>query len=67
MRDSRLHACASVGKGPLCAQADARAEERHAQAGAAFAEAAARTKNEGERAVLQRRAEFNRLRVPNSR
>jgi predicted RNA polymerase sigma factor len=40
---------------------------RHAQAGAAFAEAAARTKNEGERAVLQRRAEFNRLRVPNSR
>jgi predicted RNA polymerase sigma factor len=31
----------------------------HAQASAAFTEAAARTRNEGERAVLQRRAELN--------
>jgi len=35
----------------------------HAPAGEAFAEAAARTRNEGERAVLQRRAEHNRSRV----
>ena len=40
---------------------------RHAQAGAAFAEAAARTRNESERAVLHRRAELNRLRLPDSR
>jgi RNA polymerase sigma factor (sigma-70 family) len=32
---------------------------RHAQAGEAFAEAARRTRNEGERAVLRRRAELN--------
>ncbi|MGN6129457.1 MAG: RNA polymerase sigma factor [Nocardioidaceae bacterium] len=39
---------------------------RHAQASAAFAEAATRTRNESERAVLRRRAEFNRLRGSNS-
>ena len=33
---------------------------RHAEASEAFSEAAGRTKNEGERAVLQRRAEQNR-------
>ena len=40
---------------------------RHAQASVAFAEAAAHTRNESERAVLRHRAEVNRLRVPNSR
>lgn len=38
----------------------------HAQASQAFTEAAARTKNEGERAVLHRRAERNRTRMQNS-
>jgi RNA polymerase sigma factor (sigma-70 family) len=37
---------------------------RHAQASEAFAEAAARTRNERERAVLHRRAELNLARVP---
>ena len=37
---------------------------RHAEAAAAFHEAAKRTRNEGERAVLQRRAEENRVRAP---
>jgi predicted RNA polymerase sigma factor len=37
----------------------------HARAGAAFTEAAARTRNESERAVLHRRAEQNRARVSN--
>jgi predicted RNA polymerase sigma factor len=36
---------------------------QHAQAGEAFTEAAARTRNESERAVLQRRAEQNLARV----
>jgi predicted RNA polymerase sigma factor len=36
---------------------------QHAQAGEAFTEAAARTRNESERAVLQRRAELNLARV----
>jgi predicted RNA polymerase sigma factor len=40
---------------------------QYAEAGAAFAEAAAHTRNQSERAVLHRRAELNRLRVPNSR
>jgi predicted RNA polymerase sigma factor len=35
----------------------------HARAGEAFAQAAARTRNESERAVLRRRAELNRTRV----
>ena len=35
----------------------------HAQAGEAFTEAAARTRNESERAVLRRRAELNLTRV----
>ena len=39
----------------------------HAQAGEAFTEAAARTRNESERAVLLRRAELNLSRVPNSK
>jgi predicted RNA polymerase sigma factor len=39
----------------------------HAQANEAFTEAAARTRNESERAVLQRRAELNLTRVPKSR
>ncbi|HEX6150961.1 RNA polymerase sigma factor [Nocardioides sp.] len=39
----------------------------HAQAGEAFAEAAARTRNESERAVLHRRAELNLTRVSNSK
>jgi predicted RNA polymerase sigma factor len=38
----------------------------HAEASKAFAEAAARTRNEGERAVLRRRAELNRTRVSTS-
>jgi predicted RNA polymerase sigma factor len=38
----------------------------HAQAGQAFTEAAARTRNESERAVLRRRAERNLTRVPKS-
>jgi predicted RNA polymerase sigma factor len=37
---------------------------RHAEAGRAFTVAAARTRNEGERALLQRRAGENRARVP---
>jgi len=36
----------------------------HAEAGEAFAEAAARTRNASERALLQRRAELNRERLP---
>jgi predicted RNA polymerase sigma factor len=39
----------------------------HAQAGEAFTEAAARTRNESERAVLHRRAELNRTRASKSR
>jgi predicted RNA polymerase sigma factor len=39
---------------------------QHAQAGEAFAEAAARTRNAGERVVLHRRAELNRTRVSKS-
>ena len=35
----------------------------HAQASEAFTEAAARTRNESERAVLHRRAELNRTRA----
>jgi predicted RNA polymerase sigma factor len=38
----------------------------HAQAGEAFTEAAARTRNESERAVLRRRAEQNRARASTS-
>ena len=38
----------------------------HAQASAAFTEAAARTRNESERAVLHRRAELNRTRAARS-
>ena len=38
----------------------------HPQACEAFTEAAARTRNESERAVLRRRAELNRLRPPSS-
>lgn len=37
---------------------------RHVEAAEAFVEAAVRTRNEGERRVLQRRAEENRARVP---
>ncbi|WP_235833717.1 hypothetical protein [Aeromicrobium chenweiae] len=36
---------------------------RHEQASAAFAEAATRTRNESERAVLHRRAQENRARL----
>jgi predicted RNA polymerase sigma factor len=39
----------------------------HPQAGAAFTEAAARTDNESERALLRRRAEVNLARLPKSR
>jgi len=39
----------------------------HAQASDAFTDAAARTRNEGERAVLHRRAELNRTRESKSR
>ncbi len=39
----------------------------HAQASEAFVEAAARTRNESERALLHRRAELNRTRVSKSR
>jgi predicted RNA polymerase sigma factor len=39
---------------------------RHAEAAAAFSEAVARTRNEAERAVLQRRADENRARVSKS-
>ena len=39
----------------------------HAQADAAFTEAAACTRNESERAVLHRRAELNLTRVSNSK
>jgi predicted RNA polymerase sigma factor len=39
----------------------------YADAAAAFTEAAARTNNEGERAVLRRRAESNLARVSDSR
>jgi predicted RNA polymerase sigma factor len=38
----------------------------HAQASEAFAEAAARTRNESERALLLRRAELNRARASTS-
>jgi predicted RNA polymerase sigma factor len=38
----------------------------HAQASEAFTEAAARTRNESERAVLRRRAESTRARVSGS-
>ena len=38
----------------------------HAQASEAFTEAAARTRNESERALLHRRAELNLTRVPRS-
>jgi RNA polymerase sigma factor (sigma-70 family) len=41
--------------------------ERHAEAAEAFAEAAGLTKNEGERAVLHRRAELNRSQASSSR
>ncbi len=61
---------AALGDSPLlpsvCGELLERAG-RHAQASAAFAEAAARTRNESERAVLHRRAELNRLRMPDSR
>jgi predicted RNA polymerase sigma factor len=40
--------------------------ELHAQASEAFTEAAARTRNESERALLRRRAEVNRARVTRS-
>ena len=39
----------------------------HAQAGEAFTEAATRTRNESERAMLHRRAELNLARVSNSK
>ena len=39
----------------------------HAEAGAAFTDAAARTRNESERAVLLRRAELNLARAPKAR
>jgi predicted RNA polymerase sigma factor len=39
----------------------------HAQASEAFTEAATRTRNESERALLQRRAELNLARVSPSR
>jgi len=51
---------AALGDSPLVPSVRGDLLERaglHAQAGAAFAEAAALTRNEGERAVLQRRAE----------
>jgi predicted RNA polymerase sigma factor len=37
---------------------------RHVEAAEAFGEAAVRTRNEGERRVLRRRAEENRARQP---
>jgi predicted RNA polymerase sigma factor len=39
----------------------------HAEASEAFTEAATRTRNESERAVLHRRAELNLTRIPGSR
>jgi predicted RNA polymerase sigma factor len=51
-----------LGESPLVPSVRGDLFERaglHAQAGKAFAEAAARTKNESERALLHRRAQLN--------
>ena len=45
---------------PACAATCSSGPGRHADAAAAFTEAASRTRNEGERRVLRRRAEENR-------
>ncbi|QIK74476.1 RNA polymerase sigma factor [Nocardioides piscis] len=58
---------AALGDSPLVASVRGDLLERaglHAQAAEAFADAAARTRNEGERAVLQRRAAENEARGP---
>lgn len=60
----------ALGDSPLEPSVRADLLERaghHAQASKAFAEAAARTRNQSERAVLHRRAELNRTRAPKSR
>jgi RNA polymerase sigma factor (sigma-70 family) len=60
----------SLGDSPLVPSVRGDLLERaglHAQANEAFTEAAARTRNEGERAVLRRRAELNLTRVSRSR
>jgi predicted RNA polymerase sigma factor len=60
----------SLGDSPLVPSVRGDLLERaglHAQANEAFTEAAARTRNEGERAVLRRRAEMNLTRVSRSR
>jgi predicted RNA polymerase sigma factor len=57
---------AALGDSPLLASVRGDLLERagrHDQASEAFAEAAARTRNEGERTVLQRRAGENRARA----
>jgi predicted RNA polymerase sigma factor len=57
---------AALGDSPLVPSVRGDLLERaglHAPAGAAFTEAAARTRNEGERAVLRRRAEQNLTRA----
>jgi predicted RNA polymerase sigma factor len=59
----------SLGDSPLVPSVRGDLLERaglHAQASAAFTEAAARTRNESERAVLQRRAELNRTHATRS-
>lgn len=59
-----------LGDSPLVPSVRADLLERaghHAQASVAFTEAAGRTRNESERAVLHRRAELNRTRAPKSR
>jgi predicted RNA polymerase sigma factor len=61
---------AALGDSPLVPSVHGDLLERaglHAEASEAFSEAAARTRNEGERAVLRRRAELNRQRAPRSR
>jgi RNA polymerase sigma factor (sigma-70 family) len=60
----------SLGDSPLVPSVRGDLLERaglHAQAGEAFTEAAACTRNESERAVLHRRAELNLTRVSNSK
>ena len=57
----------ALGDSPLVPSVRGDLYERsglHADAAQAFTQAAARTRNEGERALLERRAQHNRLRAP---
>jgi RNA polymerase sigma factor (sigma-70 family) len=59
----------SLGNSPLASSVRGDLLEQaglHAQAASAFTEAAARTRNESERALLHRRAELNLTRMPKS-